>query len=141
MLKIKLVDPNAYMPVRANETDAGADLISPVTRVLPANRYVFIDLGFQMELPKGTAGFIYARSGLGTKHGITPRNCVGVIDEKYRGNVGVILENNSNHDYFINAGDRIAQLVITPVMTPELVQVEELDMTDDRQGGFGHTGK
>lgn len=93
-----------------------------------------------MEIPDGYAGFIFARSGLGGK-GVRPRNCVGVIDSKYRGNLGIMIENNDNNTYRVSTGDRIAQLVIMPVQCLEIVQVDSLDMADDRGGGFGHSGK
>lgn len=140
-LKIKRVNEDAFLPVRMNPTDAGADLISPVEVMIIPNDHVLIDLGFQMELPKGTVGYIYARSGLATKFGVRPRNCVGVIDEKYRGNVMVMLENASDKPVVVEKGDRIAQLVVQPIFTPEVIECDELDMDGDRQGGFGSTGR
>lgn len=140
-MKVKLTLETAKAPERANPTDAGADLFSPESRVIKARDYKLIDLGIQLEIPEGYAGFIYARSGLGSRNGIKPRNCVGVIDSKYRGNVMIMLNNDSNRDYVIGEGERIAQLVIAPVAIPEFEVVEELDMTDDRKGGFGSTGK
>jgi len=139
-LKIKLTLPNAKLPIRVNPTDGGADLVSPIKTTVLSYDTKFIDLGFQMEIPEGYAGFIYARSGLGSKYGIIPRNCVGIIDSKYRGNVGMMVENKSENDFVINIGDRIAQIVIAPIVTPEFVEADELDMVDDRNGGFGSTG-
>lgn len=140
MIKIKLTDPNAKCPRRANPTDAGADLISPIsTKILPYC-HEFIDLGFQMEIPEGYTALIIARSGLGVK-GIRPRNCVGVIDSKYRGNVGLMLENNNDIMCRISKGDRLAQMLIVPVSLEEYIEVDELNMAEDRGGGFGHTGK
>lgn len=140
-MKIKLTLPDAKVPYRANPTDAGADLYSPISKYILAGDYATIDLGIQMELPKGRVGLIVARSGLGTKDGIRPRNCLGVIDEKYRGNVKITLENSSNTYKVIDKGDRIAQLLVVPVDYVDFEVVDELDMSDDRGGGFGHTGK
>lgn len=140
MIKIKFTNPDAKLPNRANPTDGGADLASPIsTKILPYN-HEFIDLGFQMEIPQGYTALIIARSGLGVK-GVRPRNCVGVIDCKYRGNVGLMLENNNDVMIKISKGDRLAQMLIIPVSLDEYVAVDELDMTEDRGGGFGHTGK
>lgn len=139
-MNIKLTNINAQLPKRANPTDAGADLFSPIGTIINPNQNKFIDLGIQIELPKDSVGFIFARSGLGSKNGIRPRNCVGVIDEKYRGNLGMMVENSSPSPFEINIGDRIAQLVICPILTPNFEEVDELDLTDDRSGGFGSTG-
>lgn len=139
-MNIKLTNINAQLPKRANPTDAGADLFSPIGTIINPNQNKFIDLGIQIELPKDSVGFIFARSGLGSKNGIRPRNCVGVIDEKYRGNLGMMVENSSPSPFEINIGDRIAQLVICPILTPSFEEVEELDLIDDRLGGFGSTG-
>jgi len=128
------------MPKRANPTDAGADLFSPTKCTVYPDGNQFIDLGFQIEIPEGYAGFIYARSGLGSKVGIYPRNCVGVIDSKYRGNVGIMLHNDSVDWFYVNIGDRIAQMVIAPIATPTFKLSDTLDETDDRNGGFGSTG-
>ena len=139
-MNVKLVNINAQLPKRANPTDAGADLFSPIGTIISPNQNKFIDLGIQIELPKDSVGFIFARSGLGSKNGIRPRNCVGVIDEKYRGNLGMMVENSSPSPFEINIGDRIAQLVICPILTPSFEEVKELDLIDDRLGGFGSTG-
>lgn len=140
-MRVKLITETAQLPNRQHPTDAGADLISPVNTIVKAHDNTFVDLGIQIELPQNTVGLIFARSGLGSKYGIRPRNCVGVIDEKYRGNVGIMVENSSDDDFTINQGDRIAQLVIVPVLTPSFEISDNLDMTEDRNGGFGSTGK
>ena len=140
MLKVKVLNDLGMIPVRANPTDAGADLISPEDVIVRAHSNRHIGLGIAVEIPEGCAGFIYARSGLGTKHGIVPRNCVGVIDSKFRNELGVTLSNDSAVPYMIRRGDRIAQIVIAPVFIPVIKVVTELDMTDDRNGGFGSTG-
>ena len=141
IIKIKRTNCNAKLPMRTNPTDCGADLISPMTVEIPPQDHMFIDLGFQMEIPENYGGFIYARSGLGSFSGITPRNCVGVIDCKYRGNVGIMVENKSDESYTINKGDRIAQIVISPIVACAFEDVEELDELENRGGGFGHSGK
>ena len=140
-MNIRLTLENAKLPKRTNPTDAGADLFSPVRVQIPPHESVFIDLGVQMELQEGIVGLVFARSGLGSKHGIRPRNCVGVIDAKYRDNIGVMVENASENFYGIEAGDRIAQIVIVPILTPDFQSVDELDIGDARNGGFGKSGK
>ena len=140
-LKVLKLIENAYLPVRANPTDAGADLISPINIIIPPHGSARVPLGIAIELPVGMAGLIFARSGLGANEGITPRNKVGVIDEKYRGEVIVVLKNDTNEHYVVQRGQKIAQLVIMPVFTPVIQEVTKLDMTGDRKGGFGSTGK
>jgi dUTP pyrophosphatase len=140
-MNVKLTNQNAKLPQRSNPTDAGADLFATETITIDPHSYHFMDLGIQLEIPIGFAGMIFARSGLGSKHGIRPRNCVGVIDSKYRNNVGIMIENHSNVSYSITVGDRIAQLVIMPIGLCEFEEVEQLDMNNDRLGGFGSTGK
>jgi dUTP pyrophosphatase len=140
-MNVKLTLENAKLPKRTNPTDAGADLFSPVKVQIPPHESVFIDLGVQMELQEGTVGLIFARSGLGSKHGIRPRNCVGVIDAKYRDNIGIMVENASEDYYEIEVGDRIAQIVIVPILTPDFQIVDELDIEGARNGGFGNSGK
>ena len=139
-MNVRLTNPNAKLPYRSNPTDAGADLFATETVRIPPHGYYFMDLGIQLEIPNGCAGMIFARSGLGSKYGIRPRNCVGVIDSKYRNNVGMMIENHSDSEYMIVTGDRIAQLVIIPIELCDFKEVDELDMTQDRMGGFGSTG-
>ena len=140
-MNVKLTLENAKLPKRTNPTDAGADLFSPIRVQIPPHESVFIDLGVQMELQEGTVGLVFARSGIGSKHGIRPRNCVGVIDAKYRDNIGIMVENASENFYGIEVGDRIAQIVIVPILTPDFQNVDELDIEDARNGGFGKSGK
>lgn len=89
----------------------------------------------------GIVALVYGRSGLGSKHGITMANAVGVVDSDYRGEIMITLANHSDTDFTVNNGDRVAQLILTPVFTPTLVEVDELDDTDRGQGGFGSTGR
>ncbi len=142
-VKIKVLRDGAVIPKIATEGSAAADLCAcieePVT-VMP-NETVLLPTGFAMAVPKGFAAFIFARSGLGIKHGIAPANCVGVIDSDYRGEVCVGLHNYSGEEYTVNRGDRVAQMAIMPVVMANFVAAEELDATERGQGGFGSTGK
>ena len=139
-MNVKLTNQYAKLPLRSNPTDAGADLFATKTITINSHSHYFMDLGIQLEIPTGFAGMIFARSGLGSKYGIRPRNCVGVIDSKYRDNVGMMIENHSDTEYTIQQGDRIAQLVIMPIGLCDFEEVDELDMKDNRSGGFGSTG-
>ena len=109
---------------------------------IPAGGRAVIPTGIAIALPDpGYVALIFARSGLGIKHGIAPANCVGVIDSDYRGELHVGLRNHSREAYAIQPGERVAQLVILPVCLPELAEVEELSETVRGQGGFGSTGR
>ena len=136
-MKIKL-DKGAYMPTRAHSTDAGLDIYARETQIVPAKESAKFDTGVHIELPNGTAGMLISKSGLNVKHGITSE---GLIDVGYTGSIVVKLYNNSGYDYTVNAGDKISQLVITPILTPQLEIVDELNETERGTGGFGSTGK
>ena len=136
-MKIKL-DKNAYMPTRAHETDAGLDIYAMETKTVPAKGSAVFDTGVHIELPKNTVGMLKSKSGLNVKHGLTSE---GVIDVGYTGSICVKLYNNSDHDYTVNKGDKISQLVIMPILTPTLKLVESLEETERGNGGFGSTGK
>lgn len=136
-----IVGEDGFAPVRSNPTDAGADLVAPHDVFIPANSYTFVSLGIKIKLPEGTVGYIFARSGLGCLRGVRPRNCVGVIDEKYHDDIGIMLENHSDSEITLKKGERLAQLVVSPVLTPTIVAVDSFDTTGDRGGGFGSTGK
>lgn len=142
-INVKLLRAGAKLPTYGTAEAAGADLYAcleePVT-VLPGQT-VFVPTGFAMEVPVGCAGLIYARSGLACKRGLAPANKVGVIDSDYRGEVIVALHNHGSQPQTIEHGERIAQLVITPVFTPGFCQVTELENTQRGSGGFGSTGK
>lgn len=135
-MKIKL-DENAFMPIRAHETDAGLDLRSPIHALVKARGAVKIDTGVHIELPQNTAGFLKSKSGLMLR-GITSE---GVIDMGYTGSVMVMLFNHSDQDYYVQKGDKISQIVIIPILTPEIEVVDELDNTERGDGGFGSTGR
>ena len=142
-VSVKKVRPNAILPTYGSAEAAGADLYAcldePVT-ILP-HTTAFIPTGLSMELPKGTGGFIMARSGLACKQDLAPANKVGLIDSDYRGEFMVALHNHGTQIRTVQHGDRVAQLVIVPVLTPTYTEVAELDDTSRGSGGFGSTGK
>ena len=132
------VQPGAQLPKRAHPTDAGADLFSYEDHEIYPEEQKLVDTGIAIKIPEGYAGFIFNRSSQGKK-GITIPHSVGVIDSDYRGNLKVLLKNIGEDPYKISAGDRIAQLVIMPVLLPEFK-----DIWNDTQrgtGGFGSTGQ
>ena len=133
-----ILDADAIMPTRAHETDAGLDLYARETQIIPAKESAVFDTGVHIELPPNTAGFLKSKSGLNVKHGITSE---GVIDVGYTGSIVVKLYNNSKHDYKINKGDKITQLVIIPILTPDIELVNHLEDTDRGDNGFGSSGK
>ncbi len=142
-IHVKKLSPNAILPTYGSAEAAGADLYAcleqPVT-VAPGET-AWIPTGIAMEVPKGCAGLIYARSSLGVKRGLAPANKVGVIDSDYRGEIRVVLFNHGKDPQTVAHGERVAQMVITPVLTPEYILVDELDDTARGTGGFGSTGK
>lgn len=143
-VKIKKLKENAVIPCRATAGSAGADLYAcindPVT--LSPGELAKIPTGIAAELPDSNYGlFIFARSGLGVKHGITLSNGVGVVDSDYRGEICVGLCNVSDKPYTIQPNERIAQMVIMPVVCADFVEVDELGNTQRGSGGFGSSGK
>lgn len=136
-MKIKL-DEGAKMPTRAHPTDAGLDLYARETQVVPAKESAKFDTGVHIELPPNTVGYLKSKSGLNVKHGLTSD---GTIDVGYTGSIVVKLYNHSGYDYTVNAGDKISQLVIHPILTPELELSDSLEETDRGSNGFGSTGK
>ena len=141
-MKIKLLSNLATIPTRGSEYAAGYDLYAaiPETTIIPAHKTEKIPTDIAMEIPKGFAGLIMARSGLATKEGLRPANCVGLIDSDYRGNVIVALHNDTNTNKTIDPDERIAQLVIIPFEAVEFEIVDELSDTVRADGGFGSTG-
>lgn len=139
---IKKLNPKAILPAYGSEFAAGADLYACIDGELTVNPHetVLVPTGLAVELPLGYAGLIYARSGLATKKGLAPANKVGVIDCDYRGEVKVALHNHSAVPQTVAAGERVAQLVITPYLTAEFVEEDELSETVRGEGGFGSTG-
>ena len=143
-LKIKKLKENARIPKRATDGSAGMDLYAciPESITLVPGQLTVIPTGIAIELPDNTcAAFLYARSGLGVKHGICLANGVGVIDSDYRGEICAGLCNVSDKPYTIEPDERVAQMVIAPVLTPEIVEVAQLGDTERGAGGFGSTGK
>lgn len=142
-LKIKKLNEKAIVPLRATTGSAGMDLYAcidePIT-IKPLER-VLIPTGIATALPSNDyAIFLFARSGLGIKHGIALANGVGVVDSDYRGEICVGLQNSSDTSFTVNPNDRIAQMVVMPVCSPEIVTVDRLDETERNSGGFGSTG-
>lgn len=133
-----MLDDGAYMPTRAHRTDAGLDLYSPVDVMIMPHASAVIDTGVHVELPPGSVGFLKSKSGLNVRHGILGE---GVIDAGYTGSIRVKLYNHGGEEYYIQRGDKITQLVILPVILPDLEQVEKLDDTERGCGGFGSTGR
>lgn len=133
-----VLDKGAIMPTRAHETDAGLDIYARERKLIRANSSAVFDTGVHVELPFGTVGMLKSKSGLNVKHGLTSE---GVIDVGYTGSICVKLYNHSPKDYIVEAGDKISQLVIMPIITPELEQTESLEDTDRGNGGFGSTGR
>ena len=147
-LKVKAVSPRVgadipapfYASAGAAAMDLHACIDEAVT--IPAGGRQVIPTGIAIALPSADyVALIFARSGLGIKHGIAPANCVGVIDSDYRGEIMVGLHNASDTDYTIQPADRIAQMMITPVVQAQVELADELDDTDRGAGGFGSTGK
>ena len=157
-IKIVRIAPDVFMPKKAHDTDAGFDLYAYCpdasfyswesgcqlnvkgVKVRPNETYKF-HTGIKMAIPDGYWGGIYARSGLATKCGLRPANCVGVIDSSYRGEIIVAIHNDSNETQLVHNGDRIAQLVIQKVEPTVFEEVSELDETSRGESGFGGSGK
>ena len=132
----------AILPRRATLDSAGCDLhacLDGEVTVLPGETRL-IPTGFAMAIPQGFGGFIFARSGLGVRHGMVPANCVGVIDADYRGEVLVALRNHSQTPYTVRPGERVAQMVVLATPMWESEETESLDETQRGAGGFGSTG-
>ena len=146
-LKIKAVSPkigtDIPLPYYATPGSAAMDLHACLEEAvtIPARGRTVIPTGIAIALPSpGYVALVFARSGLGIKHGVAPANCVGVIDSDYRGEILVGLQNSGGSDFTIQPGDRIAQLMVVPVVQPRLRLVDELDETGRGTGGFGSTG-
>ena len=142
-IKIKKLNDSAQMPFRATSGSAGADLFSCLEAdviLKPAERKL-IPTGLIIEIPEGYGGFVFPRSSLASKHGISLSNCVGVIDSDYRGELKIAVINHSDESFVIKNGDRIAQLVIIPVCSAEFIEDDSLSETERGEGGFGSTGK
>lgn len=147
-LKIKPLSPrigaDIPVPFYASDGAAAMDLHACIDApvVIPAGGRVVIPTGIAIALPSADyVALVYARSGLGIKHGVAPANCVGVIDSDYRGEIKVGLQNSGSEDYTVRPADRVAQLMIAPVVRADVRLVDELDETARGAGGFGSTGR
>ena len=142
-IRVKKLSVKAILPTYGSAEAAGADLYACLDEcvTIQPGETVWIPTGLALEVPKGCAGLIYARSSMGVKRGLAPANKVGVIDSDYRGEIRVVLLNHGKEPQTVEHGERIAQMLITPVLTPIYTEVEELDDTQRGQGGFGSTGK
>lgn len=132
-----MLDKGATMPTRAHDADAGFDLYALDGGVLPANGTVEVETGVHMAIPRGYCGLVKSRSGLHMKYGVTT---TGVVDAGFTGAIRVKLTSNEFKPWVFSHGDRIAQLVIVPVYTPTLKQVDSLEDTDRGSNGFGSSG-
>lgn len=141
-INYKKLNPNAKTPTRGSEYAAGYDLYACIDNdvVINPHQTVKISTGLSFELPNGTFAGIFARSGLATKEGLRPANCVGVCDSDYRGEYIVALHNDSEDIRYVNNGDRIAQMILLPYIEMEFNEVDELTDTERGTGGFGSTG-
>lgn len=139
MMKFAKLSKNAFPPTRGSKLAAGYDLYSAYDYIVPAKGKVIAKTDIQIALPNGCYGRVAPRSGLAAKHFIDVG--AGVIDQDYRGNVGVVLFNHADQDFEVKKGDRIAQLICERIYIPELEECTDLDETDRGDGGFGSTGK
>ena len=142
-VKIKKLNDKAIIPTSGSEYAAGYDLYACTNTsiIIAPHQTVKVGTGLAIELPHGTFGAIFARSGLATKNGLRPGNCVGVCDEDYMGEYIVALHNDTDIPQMINPMERIAQLVVLPYIPVEFEEVDELSETKRGSGGFGSTGK
>lgn len=142
-IRVKKLREGALLPTYGTTQAAGADLYAcleaPLT--IAPGETAWIPTGLALEVPEGCAGLVYARSGLATKRGLAPANKVGVIDSDYRGEITVVLYNHGSEAQTISSGERIAQLIVTPVLTPAYTETDRLTETLRGTGGFGSTGK
>ena len=142
-IRVKILRPGAALPAYGTAEAAGADLTAcleaPVT--IEPGQTAFIPTGIALEVPTGCAGLVYARSGMACKQDLAPANKVGVIDSDYRGEFLIALHNHGGETRTVHHGDRVAQLVVTPILRPCYVEGESLDETLRGAGGFGSTGK
>ncbi|MBU5315907.1 dUTP diphosphatase [Clostridium bornimense] len=141
VLKIKKLNEDAIIPFYAHPGDAGLDLFSVEEVTIEPGKRQLVATGISIELPKNTEAQVRPRSGLALKYGVTVLNSPGTIDEGYRGEIKVILINHGEEAFKINRGDKIAQMVIMPVLTVGIEEVEILNDSERGEGGFGSTGR
>jgi dUTP pyrophosphatase len=140
-LPVRRLRPEAVVPSRAYEGDAGLDLSAAEAVVLAPGERAVIGTGLAVAVPKGHAAFVQPRSGLAARHGITIVNAPGLVDSGYRGEVKVVLLNTGAEPFAVEPGMRIAQLVVLPVASPEPVEVDELPGSDRGERGHGSSGR
>ena len=142
-VKVKRLSDNATLPSKGTKFSAGYDLYgaNPEEIIIEPHKTYMVSTDISMEIPEGYYGGIYARSGLATKSGLRPANCVGVIDADYRGNIIVALHNDTDFTRTIAPKERIAQIIITPFPKIEFKEVYNLSNTERGEDGFGSTGK
>ena len=142
-IPVKILREGATLPTYGSAEAAGADLYACLEQevVIRPGETAFIPTGFAMAVPRDCAGLIYARSGMACKRDLAPANKVGVIDSDYRGEIIVALHNHGSEDRIVRHCERIAQMIITPVLTPGYRVAESLDETERGEGRFGSTGK
>lgn len=138
VLRIKKFDKEAKLPCYANKGDAGLDLYSNEELLLRVGERVLVSTGIAMAIPSGFVGLIWDKSGIAAKFGI--KTMAGVVDSSYRGEVKIVLHNLSNENFKIEKGMKIAQMLIQPVESKEILEVEDLEDTERGEGGFGSTG-
>ena len=138
-LKIKKLVPNAILPNYAHKGDAGMDFFASQITVIKKGERVQVKTGISMAIPEGFVGLVWDKSGLSHKHGL--KTLGGVIDAGYRGEIMIGMINLGSEDYTIEAGHKVAQMLIQKVESPEIIEVEELDDTSRGTGAFGSTGK
>lgn len=141
-IKIKKINKEAKLPTHGSEYSAGYDLYAciPTETIVKPFSTLEVGTGLAMALPEGTFGAIYARSGLATREHLRPANCVGIIDNDYRGEIKIVIHNDSEEIQKITPGERVAQLVLQKYIPMSFQEVDELDETARGEGGFGSTG-
>ena len=142
-IELKRLSETATIPTRGSEYAAGYDLYADLKEnvEIGAHETKLIPTGIAVSIPDGYFGGVFARSGLSLKEMLRPGNCTGVVDSDYRGEIGVILHNDSNETRYVKPNERIAQLVVIPYLSVEFEEVKELGSTSRGEGGFGSTGK
>lgn len=140
---IKRFTETAVLPRRATEGSAGYDLSADLSQpeVIQPGESKLLPTGIGVALPPQTAGLVFGRSGLGARHGIVPANAVGVVDWDYRGEIKVPLRNQGSEPYTVQPGERIAQMLVVPVLTPELTLTDDLGSSERGEKGFGSSGR
>ena len=142
-IKVKKLNEFAKLPTRGSSDAAGYDLYAATNQILDIAPHstIKVGTGLSFELPEGTFAAIFARSGIATKRGLRPANCVGVIDSDYRGSVIVALHNDTDEIQSVEPGERIAQMILLPFISMDFNEVNELSDTARGEGGFGDSGR